>query len=725
MENIPSEMGSLINMQQKFNCTFRKIFVHSVILSMLLFTNISEILAVEVSDIRFGETKQLLRIVIDSDEPVTVEEIWKPDGLELILLDISKPLSTSVLSERASEVGIKVVTSNNVTQIMIPFNKKSFIGKFNLRSTDKLPYRLVFDWNPESAETVTKALDTMTKQEEHIQSTPKEVAVTEGITKVQKTETKQKSLRQRSETALNNKEYKLAITLLTSLLDKGTDDDKHFATEFLGVARERNYQLAFAKQYYNQFLTNYPDSPNVARVTQRLNSLIGIQEMTNKKKLKSGKNSTSRSKDFTRGSIATDYRFSRLVDDLDNSRDTLSLISLDIDYRGQYDVDSGTVKARFSGGHIEDLLPEGTSSSELLRYANIGWKSTDKAYSAEIGRMRSRGKGIFGRFDGILLGYGFNDNQKLNVVAGFPVASSRVLSLDPERTFVGVSFDWEELIPDLDISIFLLNQTIDSLTDRQAIGGQFKYHNQGISLFGMIDYDIFYAELNALLISGSYRAENDFRYNWSMNLRKSPYISTRNALVGQASDSLEELQELFLTEEEILDLAVDRTLESKTATFQVSKSINETFDLNTSVTWMDISGAPASGGVAEIIDPDGSVYFNIYLGARKLYSESDSHQLGLRLSKLSNSDVFSIFGNSQYKFSKAWRLRAKLRYDDRTSENGSEQQSISPGIRLQFQNRNNYLYAELGAIFYTNQNTGFDEVKTDIYYAYLGYRYYF
>ncbi|MCP4411255.1 MAG: hypothetical protein GY808_01590 [Gammaproteobacteria bacterium] len=241
----------------------------------------------------------------------------------------------------------------------------------------------------------------------------------------------------------------------------------------------------------------------------------------------------------------------------------------------------------------------------------------------------------------------------------------------------------------------------------------------------MIDYDIFYGELNALLISGSYRAENDFRYNWSMNLRKSPYISTRNALVGQASDSLEELQELFLTEEEILDLAVDRTLESKTATFQVSKSINETFDLNTSVTWMDITGAPASGGVAEILDPDGSVYFNVYLGARKLYSESDSHRLGLRLSKLSNSDVFSIFGNSQYRFSKAWRLRAKLRYDDRTSDNGSEQQSISPGLRLQFQNRNNYIYAELGAIFYTNQNSGFDEVKTDIYYAYLGYRYYF
>jgi len=681
-----------------FNCNIRNLVNYSVILSILLIANMSELSALEISGVRLGQTKQLLRVVIDSDEPLMVDETWQSDSLTLVLKKLSKPVSTSIISESATQAGVKVFTTENESTILIPFKKESFIGKFKLRSTGKLPYRLVFDWNPENAETVIN---------------------TEKIV------SKKQSLRQRAESALNNKEYKQAITLLTTLLAKGSPEDKPFATEFLGVARERNYQLAFAKQYYEQFLTQYPDSPDAARVKQRLNSLIGIQEMTNKKQLLSGKKRRANSKDYSRGSIATDYRFSRLVDDLDNSRDTLSLVNLDIDYRGQYYLESGTVKARFSGGHIEDLLSDGSSSSDMLRYANISWQSTDKTYNAEIGRMRSRGKGIFGRYDGILLGYGFNDHQRVNIVAGFPVASSRVLSIDPERTFIGVSFDWEELIPDLDVSIFLLNQTIDSLTDRQAIGGEFKYYNQAFSLYGLLDYDIFYAELNALLLSGSYRAENDFRYNWSMNIRKSPYISTRNALVGQASDSLEELQELFLTEEEILDLAVDRTLESKTASFQVSKPINETFNINTSVTWMDLSGAPASGGVAEIIDPGGSVYFNVYLGARELYSESDSHQLGLRLSKLTNSDVFSIFGSSQYKFTKAWRLRAKLRYDDRSNDNGSEQQSITPGIRLQFQNKNNYLYAELGAIFYTNQNSGFDEVKTDIYYAYLGYRYYF
>ena len=690
----------------------RNIFNRSLILSIVLISNVSEISALEISGIRLGQTKQLLRVVIDSDEPLVVNETWQSDGLLLVLNELSKPVSTSIISESANLAGVNVITANNVTQILIPFRKESFISTFSLRSTDKLPYRLVFDWNPEKAEEVTKT-ETLINDTKTITTNAETIV------------TKKESLRQRAESALNNKDYKQAITLLTTLLAKGSPEDKPFATEFLGVARERNYQLAFAKQYYEQFLNEYPDSPDAARVKQRLNSLIGIEEMTNKKQLQAGKNRAAQSKDYTRGSIATDYRFSRLVDDLGNSRDTVSLVNLDIDYRGQYEVESGTVKARFSGGHLEDLLTDSSSTSDVLRYAHISWKSTDKTYIAEIGRMRSRGKGIFGRFDGVLFGYGFNDKQTVNIVAGYPVTSSRVLSLDPERTFVSVSFDWEDMIPDLDVSIFLLNQTIDNLTDRQAIGGEFKYFNRAISLYGLVDYDIFYDELNAFLISGSYRAENNFRYNWSMNLRKSPYISTRNALVGQSSDSLEELQALFLTEEEILDLAVDRTLESKTATFQVSKSINETYDINTSVTWMDLSGAPASGGVAEIVDPGGSVYFNIYLGARKLYSESDSHQLGVRLSKLSNSDVYSIFGNSQYKFTKEWRLRAKLRYDDRTSENGSEQQSISPAVRLQFQNKNNYLYAELGAIFYTNQSSGFEEVKTDIYYAYLGYRYYF
>jgi len=97
----------------------------------------------------------------------------------------------------------------------------------------------------------------------------------------------------------------------------------------------------------------------------------------------------------------------------------------------------------------------------------------------------------------------------------------------------------------------------------------------------------------------------------------------------------------------------------------------------------------------------------------------------MRVSSLSTSDVWSIFANSRNRFSKSWTMSGKLRYDSRDNDNGNSQQSISPSVRVQFQSRENFFYAETGAILYTNQITGLSDMNTDIYYLYLGYRYYF
>jgi len=525
--------------------------------------------------------------------------------------------------------------------------------------------------------------------------------------------------------ALTDEKYSLAVSLLNKILKQGDNEQKAFALEFLGVAKERSYKLAFAKQYYQRFLKEYPDSENSERVKQRLSALIGIQNINKKKRLKSGKRISKKNRNLTRGSVSTDYRQSQLVNDLGESRETMSLLGFDIDVRGDYRLDDSSLKLRLSGGHYQDLTEEADSTNDRLRYANVSWKSKDETYQIDLGRQRSRGKGIFNRFDGLLFGYGINDDQQINLVVGSPVASSKVLSLDPERSFVGLSYDWDNLFEDLDVSLFALNQTINGLTDRQAVGGDFKYFNQGISVTGLIDYDIFYSELNALLLSGSYTSPEKTRYHVSFNQRKSPYISTRNALIGQPADSLEELQNLFITDEEILDLATDRTLESQTSTFQLSTPINDRFDISGSLTWMDLSGAPASGGVAEIQDSSAQLYFNLYLNAARLYSQRDSNQIGLRVSSLNNSDVWSIYAKNLHRWDNGLSFTSKLRYDDRKNENGGGQQSISPSFRLQYQNKEQYIYADFGAILYTNQVVGFGDVNTDIYYVYLGYRHFF
>ncbi len=538
-------------------------------------------------------------------------------------------------------------------------------------------------------------------------------------------------LKAQAEHALTKKQYLLAVSLLTKLLKSSilskNDDERAFAIEFLGVAKERLFQLAFAKKYYLDYLKKFPKHVHHARVKQRLRGLLGMQSLAsnNQKILKSGNQRRRKQLNNTRGSLGASYRKSDLVNDLGKRRETLSLVGIDLNVRGQYELSASSLQVKVSAGHYQDLTEDERSTNDRLSYLNVIWKSNDGSYRVDIGRQRNRRKGLFNRFDGVVFGYGVNKSQTLNFYAGYPVASSKNLFLDPDRSFVGVSYDWDDVLKNIDISLFAINQTIESLTDRRAIGGELRYVNQRTSVFSLIDYDIFHSELNAFLLSGSYSTKARTRFNWSLNQRKSPYISTRNALIGQPADSLEELQNLFITDDEVLDLALDRTLESRSASFQVSYPISKNYEISSNINWLDLSGAPSSGGVAEIIDRGAQIYLNSYLRVSKLFSKNDTNQLGIRISKLETSDVWSVYISSQYRWLRLWNFSGKLRYDQRENTNGSSQQNISPSFRIQYQEKEHFIYTELGAILYTNQLVGLGDFKTDIYYLYLGYQFYF
>lgn len=534
------------------------------------------------------------------------------------------------------------------------------------------------------------------------------------------------TLLQQAKTALTEKNYSLATKLLTRLYQQGNDVERQFALEFLGVSREKKGQQAFAKQAYQLFLENYPQADTAPRVKMRLNNLIGIETLSKNRSFKEkSKSNERRSSSYLRGSLATDYRHALLEDNLGNSRDTLSLANVDIDAKGYFDLDDYNVGFRVSVGHYQDLLPDSDKTNEQIRYLNFSASSEDNLYQVKIGRQRSRGKGIFGRFDGVILSSEFVTDMQVNVVAGYPVASSKVTELDPERQFYGISLDIDDSWQYIDFSVFLFEQSINDLTDRRAVGGELSYFKDSVSVYSLVDYDIFFNELNALLFSGSYSTESAQRYSWSLNYRKNPYVGTRNAIIGQSVDSFAELQNLFISDEEILDLALDRTLTSKTASLQFFQPINNDYDISASLTWMDLSSAPESGGVPAIGESGGQYYANVYLSARNLYSDHDTNSIGFRYSDLPQSQVYSLYATSRYRFDNGISLTPKLRFDTRSNENGTSQQSISPTFRMQYQSRKHYVYGDFGGIFYNTESTFYSTQKTSIYFLYLGYRYYF
>jgi hypothetical protein len=530
---------------------------------------------------------------------------------------------------------------------------------------------------------------------------------------------------QQAKQALLEGKYDYAILLLSKLRKQGNEKQKIFAQEYIGVARERKGQRAFARDEYRRFLKEYPKVIEAERVKQRLNAILGLDNIASVQTLKKGKTGRKKQTDgwSNFGSLSGNYRYSATVDDAGNSRDSLSLLSADLDFTTRMRTEDYEMQIRFSGGHYEDLLDDGSATTQRLRYLYVDAATSDDQYKLRLGRQRSRSGGVIGRFDGLLGSYQFSDDLSINMVTGFPVDSSRNTSIDSERDFFGASIDIKDVWEHYDFNIFAIQQNIGSLVDRQAMGGEVRYLSDLSSIFALVDYDTQFQELNALVVNGNHRLENNSRLNWSVNIRKSPYISTRNALIGQPADSIQELQLLFLTEDEILDLAQDRTLESKSASVLYSFAYNEEVNLSGSLTWLNLSDSPASGGVPAFTSSGNQFYLDFQATTRNLIFDKDTSFAGIRYSELNTSSIFSVYANSRIPWKKFFTLTPRIRFDVRDNKNGSSQWNVTPSVKIQYQEKSHIVFAETGLVYFQTAFPDLETQTTSIYYFYMGYRY--
>jgi hypothetical protein len=270
----------------------------------------------------------------------------------------------------------------------------------------------------------------------------------------------------------------------------------------------------------------------------------------------------------------------------------------------------------------------------------------------------------------------------LNGVVGKPVNSTSD-GIDEDRVFYGVSANYGPIGDSLDIGTFFVQQTIAGMTDRQAIGTEMRYFENGKSLWGMLDYDISYQELGSAFLQGSWRLESGTTLNALVDRRRSPFLSTGNALIGQQLSSFSELEALF-TEEEIRQLSLDRTAMSTTYTVGMSQPLTPRLQLSLDASQSVIEATPESGGVPA--NPKSNyLYFSANLLASSLLKEGDVSILGLRMSDSSSSRVYSINIDTRYPFGNGLRLNPRLRVDYREILTDLSTEWIyTPGLRMQY-----------------------------------------
>jgi hypothetical protein len=545
----------------------------------------------------------------------------------------------------------------------------------------------------------------------------KERPVTEKKGKPEKTDL----LMERARQAMIDKDYKQAIRLFTRILQLGGGDYKKESKELLGLARERNGQFAHAKAEYQEYLKLYPEGEDADRVKQRLLGLITARARPKEKLKKTGVKGVEPEWEFF-GSLFQFYRNQQNSIDSSPNVETDSSISSDFLYSGRKRGLEYNQSFNVAASHRYDFLADTDKSDGRLHTFYYDISKRDDAHALRIGRQTHSSDGVLGRFDGLILHKRIGTDKKINFLAGYPVEISNRDGVNTDRQFYALSFDYESLYRDADFKFYYIDQTNSGITDRTAVGLQFQYVDDFKSYFSIVDYDIFYSELNQITFVGTWRNEQNSSINIVADHRKSPLITTNNALIGQTATSIDQLRQIY-TEDEIYQLARDRTSTYSTLTFAASTFLSERYQLNGDITVSELGDTVASGGVEATQGTGVEYFYNTTLVINNFFSSNDTTIFGARYSDTSTSSVVQFNFSGNFNLSRKWRINPRMIIDTRDNDTGSTRTTYKPRLILNYRPSRALKY-ELDMGYEdaeTEATTGTTTEST--FYIYLGYIY--
>jgi len=516
-----------------------------------------------------------------------------------------------------------------------------------------------------------------------------------------------------------------AIQLYTKVLQMPDNSRQMEAQEYLALAREKNGQLAHAKAEYRRYLALYPESEGASRVSQRLAALLASGRQVT---LSAGtpEERRSRQSDWRIQTYFSQY-YRRDANQQNDQEEILSQSALysDVNFDARRRGERFDFSSRISAGYRNDFLDEGTGAGNEMRisYAYADLSDAVTGLRARIGRQSRNTGGVLGRFDGVNLGYQLNESILANVVVGKPSYSASD-GIDSARTFYGTSINYGPIFDSLELGMFFIQQDIEGMTDRQAVGGEFRYFGANQSIWGLVDYDIQYQELGSAFLQASWRLGSRLTLHGSLDRRHSPFLSTGNALIGQPVFEFSQLLEL-LPADEIKQLGFDRSPVSTTYTMGLSHSLTPKLQVNADINQTAVDATPESGGVAATNEMTYR-YFSTNVVASSLLKEGDVTILGARYSDSDSARVISLTLDSRYPFGRAWRINPRLRVDrrERLADTGYEW-LYTPGIRIQYRRSQKFrIELEAGKQF-SKQNTDSLAEDRESFFFNLGYQAFF
>jgi hypothetical protein len=473
-----------------------------------------------------------------------------------------------------------------------------------------------------------------------------------------------------------------AVQLLTKVLGKPENEYSAEAQELLGVAYQKDGRSAEARGEYEDYLRRYPGGEGAERVSQRLDGILTAtgesRERLRTTKAWSAETEepgASRTRPTTwsvSGSASQFYirddSFRTLRDpslppdpneDKDDHRVHQNALLSSLDLIAVMSNDQFKSKFRFSGteehGFSDD---EEDTLSVAAFFFEITFREID--LMTRLGRQTRNTGGVLGRFDGGVVSWQASPTVRLNVVAGSPVDRRQDEPFKDDRYFYGVSADIGRIWDGLETTVFALEQRDRSFLDRQAVGAELRYIDSTKSAFATIDYDVHFQELNAAIFSGTWTLADKSTIQVGADYRKSPYLSAWNALQGQPFLTLYDLLRVH-TQDEIDQLAIDRTPTYKSATIGYSLPLTDNLQLSFDATVANLSGTVASFGVDATPSSGDEYFYSAQLIGTSLLADGDLYIAGLRFADRETSDLYVLDLSARYPLTDEFRISPRLR----------------------------------------------------------------
>lgn len=513
-------------------------------------------------------------------------------------------------------------------------------------------------------------------------------------------------------------EYALAVAAFTTAAASGTPEVRREALEMLGVAREYNGQKAHAKAAWSQFLAEFPDAPEAPRVRQRLLGLV-TSDLPVRPRLEAERDPYGWN---VFGNFAQFYRRHTLVVNDEDEVVGIDAMFTDADVIAERQGEHVDLSFRMSGSHAWDFADQADEDEAFLVSAlHLEAEAPEIDTRLRVGRQSLTSAGVLGRFDGAVLGYSPWDWLSVSTVFGYALDSSFDAFSD-DRPFYGLSGELTFAGGKLAFAPYLIEQEANGFTDRRAVGLETRWLDERFTAFSLVDYDVYFDELNNVYLYANGTVTDGTRLYASFDHRKSPYVSTQNALIGLPFEDLSELEREFAAAQ-IEEFANDRSMEVEFATLGFDQDVGERHHVGADVSWSDFSETEASADIAATPGRQ-DVYYALrwrgdevlgpmsFLSAQLRYADAEDY--GSTAMYLSSR--FSLFDGHFLVYP---RVLGDVREYDTS---GEEQWRVLPSLRLDYRFGRHVTFELESGYEWTSRDMGEAQFDSEGYYVRFGYR---